>query len=108
RQTHIGENLGSLLLDLPVDAGAHNRIRGHRTAPDVRDYNVATHHHSCHWRTFSRGLGREDLLALYRVLKPSSGDARYSPKTPSRPGLESRCCRIGRLARGTLLAPAAT
>jgi hypothetical protein len=57
--------------------------------------------------TFSRGLGREDLFAVYRVLKPSSGDARYSPKTPSRPGLESRCYRIVRLARRMLLAPSA-
>jgi hypothetical protein len=74
---------------------------------DVRDTNVATHHHSVYWTTFSRGLGCEDLLALCRVLKPSSGDARYSPKTPSRPGLESRCCRIVRLARRMLLAPSA-
>src|SRR3984893_11929078 len=42
---------------------------------DVEDHNVATHHHSVYRTTFTRGLGCEDLLAAYRVLKPSSGDA---------------------------------
>ena len=32
---------------------------------DVRDYNVATHHHSVYWTTFSRGLGwRGSLRSL--------------------------------------------
>jgi hypothetical protein len=42
---------------------------------DVRDYNVATHHHSVYRTTFSRGLGYEDLFAVYRVLKPSGDEA---------------------------------
>jgi len=74
-------------LALAVNAAREKRVPVAVAAAAQQLYRMASSH----------GLGREDFSAVYKFLKPSSGDARYSPQTPSRPGLGSRRYRIVRL-----------